>query len=216
MARRAVAALLAALLVTACGSGKAKTQATVASAPATPTTSGPHAPTATHAAKAAVHHHAAKHHAAAKHSHHRKSAASTKPKTTTTHTTAASTTPTTSTPQATSSITFDLLGRSGDATSSVCGAPRHYHTYRTGETLGITGRVKPIPSSIWKVKVKIEVCSGALFTEFVKLEPAVDKHRGTFTGSFPAPAAGFYRARAELYVNDVRTVDSTDDHFKTH
>ena len=96
----------------------------------------------------------------------------------------------------------------------MCGATRHYRTYRPGETIGFSGHVSPVPSAIWKVKVKIEVCSGATFTDFVKIEPPLNKHRGTFSGSFPAPRAGFYRAKAELYVNDSITTVNTDEHFK--
>jgi hypothetical protein len=212
----AVAALLPILLVTGGGSGKPTPGATAASTPETTSTSTPQARAPKHRAKAAARHHAARHRVAARRGHHQRHTTSTTPRTSTAP---ASATHTSSTPQpatVTSSISFDLLGRSGDTTSRVCGAPRHYHTYSTGETLGISGRVSPIPSAIWKVKVKIETCSGAAFTDFVKIEPTLNKHRGTFSGSFPAPAAGFYRARAELYVNDVRTVDSTDEHFKTH
>ena len=90
----------------------------------------------------------------------------------------------------------------------------NYRTYRPGETIGFSGHVSPVPSAIWKVKVKIEVCNGATFTDFVKIEPPLNKHRGTFSGSFPAPRAGFYRAKAELYVNDSITTVNTDEHFK--
>jgi hypothetical protein len=225
MVRRVVRALVAAValspivLVAGCGSGKPKPKAPIASTPATTSTGTTPARSAKPHAKAAPRHHHAHHAVAAEHTHHANKASSTKTRSTATNATptTASTT-TTSAPQSTStpsSITFDLLGRSGDATSSVCGAPRHYHTYQPGETLGISGRVRPIPSARWKVKVKVEVCSGATFTDLVKIEATINKHTGTFTGSFPAPAAGFYRARAELYINDVRTVDSTDEHFET-
>jgi hypothetical protein len=96
----------------------------------------------------------------------------------------------------------------------VCGAPRHYRTYGARETIGFSGTISPIPSAIWKVKVKVEICTGAVFADFVKIDATLDKHHGTFSGSFPAPAAGFYRARAELYVNDSITAESTDEHFK--
>jgi hypothetical protein len=207
----AALALVPILLLTTSGAGKPKPSATIASTPSTTSTPTPSAPVAKHRAKAPAHHRAARHPTAVKHPHHQAKPTSTK---TTTHTTAARSSSTPKSTPASSTISFDLLGRSGDATSGVCGAHRHYRTYQPGEVIGFSGRVKPIPSAIWKVKVKIEVCRGGVFTDYVKLEPVTNKHGGTFSGSLPAPAAGFYRARAELYVNDIIVTKNSDEHFE--
>ena len=211
----AVLALIPVLLLTTSGAGKARPRAAIAPAPVTtaaPPASLPAA--AKRRAKRAVRHARARHPAAAPHPHHHSTGAPAKSQApvSTTRATSAGTTP--QPLSAASAISFDLLGRSGDATSGVCGATRHYRTYGRGELIGLSGRVSPVPSAIWKVKVKVEVCAGASFSDLAKIEPTLDKHQGTFTGSFPAPAPGFYRARAELYVNDSITTKSTDEHFK--
>jgi len=82
--------------------------------------------------------------------------------------------------------------------------------------VGFSGTVQPIPSGTWKVKLSIKVCSGGGFSDFTKIDVQRDKHRGTFSGSFPAPAAGRYSVRAELYVNGSVSAKSDKRHFATH
>jgi hypothetical protein len=89
----------------------------------------------------------------------------------------------------------------------------HYRAYAAGTTISYSGTVAPIPSGHWKVKIKIKVCSGGAFVDLVKIEATRDRHTGAFAGSFRAPAAGDYEARAELYVADTRTATSDKVHF---
>ena len=210
----AVLALIPVLVLMSSGAGKARPRAAIAAAPVTASAPAASLPAAKRRAKRAVRHARARHPAAAPHPHHHSTGTRAKSQTpvSTTRATSAGTTP--QPLSAASAISFDLLGRSGDATSGVCGATRHYRTYGRGELIGLSGRVSPVPSAIWKVKVKVEVCAGASFSDLAKIEATLDKHNGSFSGSFPAPAPGFYRARAELYVNDSITTKSTDEHFK--
>jgi hypothetical protein len=102
-----------------------------------------------------------------------------------------------------------------NASLTACGVVHHYRAYAAGTTVSYSGTVTPVPSGHWKVKLKIKVCSGGAFVDLIKVEATRDKHTGAFAGSFPAPAAGDYEARAELYVADVRTARSDKVHFMT-
>lgn len=115
-------------------------------------------------------------------------------------------------PTGSASISLRLHG-GGSATISACGVTHHYRTYAVGATVSFSGKVSPRPSGTWKVKVKIKVCTGGAFQDFTKIDAQRDKHHGTFSGTFPAPAAGLYAARAELYVNDSVVADSDKRHF---
>jgi hypothetical protein len=89
----------------------------------------------------------------------------------------------------------------------------HYRVYAAGATISYSGAVRPVPSEHWKIKLKLKVCSGGVFVDLVKVQAIRDKHTGAFHGSFPAPAAGDYEARAELYVTDRRVARSDKRHF---
>ncbi|MHB8659770.1 MAG: hypothetical protein ACYC91_17845 [Solirubrobacteraceae bacterium] len=119
-----------------------------------------------------------------------------------------------SAPSAAGPISLVLHG-GGDATSTACGATHHYRTYAIGAQVRFSGTVQPIPSGTWKVKLSIKVCAGGGFSDFTKIDVQRDKHRGTFSGSFPAPAAGRYSVRAELYVNGSVSAKSNKRHFET-
>lgn len=109
-------------------------------------------------------------------------------------------------------VTLVLHG-GGNAAIPACGAEHHYRTYARGTPVVFSGTVRPVPSGTWKVKLKIKVCSGGSFGDFVKIDATRDKHHGTFTGSFPAPATGLYEARAELYLGDSDVAKSDKRHF---
>jgi hypothetical protein len=120
--------------------------------------------------------------------------------------------PVTADPTVTASLTLTLRGGS-NASLTACGRLHHYRVYEAGTTIRYSGTVTPVPSGHWKVKLKIKVCTGGVFVDMVKVQAIRDKHTGAFAGSFPAPAAGDYEARAELYVADVRAARSRKSHF---
>lgn len=122
----------------------------------------------------------------------------------------ASTAPTARTP----AVTL-LLHRGANVNIGACGAEHHYRAYAVGVTVRYSGAVSPIPSGRWKVKLKIKVCTGGTFTDVGKIEALRDKHTGSFSGSFLAPAAGAYEARALLYVNGSESSKSRKRHFVT-
>jgi hypothetical protein len=85
-----------------------------------------------------------------------------------------------------------------------------------GVPIVFSGTVTPVPSARWKVKIKVKVCRGGGFVDFTKLDVAVDKHHGRFSGTLAAFPAGAYDARAELYIGGVQSVRSAKRHFSTH
>lgn len=115
-------------------------------------------------------------------------------------------------PSRSTTVTLVLHGGS-NATSSACGAQHHYRVYAAGTTIAFSGSVTPIPTGHWKVKLKLKVCRGAAFVELTKLDSTRNRHTGAFTGSFPAPPAGSYEARAELYVDSVQETKGDKRHF---
>lgn len=120
------------------------------------------------------------------------------------------------TPQPAAPATVVLIVHGGGtAEMSACGSRHHYRTYASGATVVYSGTVHPIPSGIWKVKLKIKVCSGGAFQYFTKLVAVRDKHFGTFRGTFPAPAAGIYELRATFYVHDAPVAKSNKRHILT-
>lgn len=96
-----------------------------------------------------------------------------------------------------------------------CGGEHHYRAYAAGATVRYSGTVSPIPTGRWKVKLKIKVCTGGTFTDAGKIEAMRDEHTGAFTGSFQAPGAGAYEARALLYLNGSENAKSRKRHFLT-
>jgi len=117
---------------------------------------------------------------------------------------------------ASTSTTVTLRLHGGSSLSmTACGAEHHYWAYAVGAIVRYTGVVSPIPSGRWKVKLKIKVCTGATFREVGKIEALRDKHTGAYMGSFQAPAAGVYEARATLYLNGSENAKSRKRHFVT-
>ena len=133
-----------------------------------------------------------------------------------TKTASTSTTTSSTTPQRAAVYTVTLLLHGGgNGEFQACGAQHHFRTYPTGSRIVFSGTVSPLPSVSWKVKLKIKVCSHGTFVDFVKLDSSRNKHTGSFGGTFAAPAPGDYEARAELYLNDVKTARSDNPHFAT-
>ena len=108
-----------------------------------------------------------------------------------------------------------LLHDGSNVSIAACGAEHHYRAYAVGATVKYSGAVSPIPSGRWKVKLKIKVCTGGRFTDVGKIEALRNKHTGAYSGSFQAPAAGIYEARATLYLNGAESAKSRKRHFVT-
>lgn len=111
-------------------------------------------------------------------------------------------------------MTLALHG-GGSTILSACGAQHHYRVYPAGTPIVFSGTVSPIPSGRWKVKLKIKVCQGSDFVKLTKVDASENESTGSFTGSFPAPAAGVYEARAELYFGTTEGARSDKRHFTT-
>jgi hypothetical protein len=90
-----------------------------------------------------------------------------------------------------------LVGGTSVGGVRACGIVHHYRAYSSGSRISFRGVVVPADSGALKVKVKLKVCTAGTF------EPAGDaatvhEKTGSFRGSFPAPIAGYYFARAEV------------------
>lgn len=158
---------------------------------------------------------------AAKHSHAR-SPRSSHRVATTTHTSPSPTTTTSTTTQTTptpsagpASVTFDLHG-GGNTSKVACGDLHHFRTYAAGSSLSFTGRVQPVPSGHWTVKLHIKICQGGSYQDFSKVDAHINSHTGAFHGSFSAPSSGLYEVRAVLYLGTAESTESDKVHLKTH
>ena len=109
---------------------------------------------------------------------------------------------------------LDLSG--GSSTTAVaCGLKHHQRVYPSGSSIKFSGAVKPIPNTQWKVKIKIKVCQNGTYVDYSKFQVPVNKRRGTFKGTFPAPPAGhYYEVTSRLYVTDVEVAKSLEIHFQ--
>lgn len=119
------------------------------------------------------------------------------------------------TPPAPAAETVNLdLHRGTSSTATACGLQHHQRIYSSGSTIHFSGSVKPVPNAQWKLKIKIKVCQNGTYVDLSKFQVPVDKHTGTFAGSFPAPPAGFYEVTARLYITDVEVAKSVERHFQ--
>lgn len=123
-------------------------------------------------------------------------------------------TPSTSTRPAAFVVTL-LLHGGGRATISACGSSHRYRTYPTGSSISFSGKVTPVPSGHWKVKLHLKACRGGSFTDFAKLDSRRDKHTGAFSGTFSAPAPGRYSVHAVLYLGGSPSTKSLGHHLAT-
>lgn len=110
-------------------------------------------------------------------------------------------------------VSLELHGGTS-STVTACGLQHHQRRYPGGSTIKFSGSVKPIPNAQWKVKIKIKACQGGAYVDVSKFQVPVNKHTGTFAGTFSAPPAGFYEATARLYITDVEVAKSVERHFQ--
>jgi hypothetical protein len=93
-----------------------------------------------------------------------------------------------------------------------CGVVHHYKAYGSGGTITFRGLVSPGGTADVKVKVKLKVCTAGIFQPSGDVITAV--HKGAYRGSFPAPTAGNYFARAEVTRAGVRLARSEKRYFE--
>lgn len=92
-------------------------------------------------------------------------------------------------------ISLALVGAGRRVSVNACGSPRHYLEYPGGGTIAFRGTV--LPAGGWSVKLKLKACFGGAFRSAGDVAARV-AGGGRYTGTFPAPIAGSYFARAEL------------------
>jgi hypothetical protein len=109
------------------------------------------------------------------------------------------------------SVSLTLVGASGGGEAAVCGGTRTYAIYPAGGTIRFRGAISN--AGAWKVKVKLKACRADAFQpagEAAAMLPS----KTSYTGSFPAPIAGHYVARAELEQGGVRIARSGKAYFE--
>jgi hypothetical protein len=112
-------------------------------------------------------------------------------------------------PAATVSLIF-VDGKAGSG-ALACGATRNYVTYPAGGTIRFRGTVSP--AGAWEVKLKLKACQAGAFQPAGEA-PATLPSKTTYTGSFPAPIAGYYFARAEVKENGTLVARSEKAYFE--
>jgi hypothetical protein len=94
-----------------------------------------------------------------------------------------------------------------------CGIVHHYKAYGSGSTITFRGGVSPAATAGVKVKVKLKVCTAGIFQPSGDVIARVHGS-GAYKGSFPAPTAGDYFARAEVTRAGVRLARSEKRYFE--
>lgn len=110
-------------------------------------------------------------------------------------------------------VGLNLKGGQGQLQASSCGVPHHYTAYRASTTIRFGGNVTAPPSGSWKVKVKLKSCLGSRFEDAGQVGIHV-RRDDTFKGSFRAPVAGDYFARASVNVRGRRIARSSKQFFR--
>ncbi|HEX8977344.1 MAG TPA: hypothetical protein VF781_12585 [Solirubrobacteraceae bacterium] len=110
-------------------------------------------------------------------------------------------------------ISLELVGAGPRVSVSDCGSTRHYLAYPAGGTIAFHGTV--VPAGSWSVKLKLKACSGGTFQSAGDVGARVAAN-GSYAGTFPAPIAGTYFARAELKHAGAQVSRSTKVYFEVH
>jgi hypothetical protein len=111
------------------------------------------------------------------------------------------------------SVSLALIGSSRGGDAMVCGASRHYAVYPAGSTIHFQGTISK--AAAWKVKVKLKACRAGAFQAAGEASTTLPS-KTTYTGSFAAPIAGYYFARADLEQGGVRVGRSDKAYFEIH
>jgi len=92
-------------------------------------------------------------------------------------------------------ISLEVVSAGQRVSVSACGSTRHYLAYPAVGTIAFRGTV--LPAGSWSVKLKLKACFGGAFQSAGGVAAKV-AGGGSYAGTFPAPIAGTYFARAEL------------------
>lgn len=108
-------------------------------------------------------------------------------------------------------VSLDLVGGEDGSALFACGVTHHYTAYRGGMTIGFRGAVTS--AGRWTIKLKLEACTAGAF------RPAGDVRAklptsNSYKGSFPAPIAGQYFARAQLELSGALVARSDKHYFE--
>jgi hypothetical protein len=95
-------------------------------------------------------------------------------------------------------VSFELLGGSSGS-AGACGGAHHYAVYQAGSAIRFQGNVGGSGSSA--VKVRLKACVAGAFRPSGDAAGHVGAGGG-YVGSFSAPIAGYYFARAEVRQSD--------------
>lgn len=108
-------------------------------------------------------------------------------------------------------VSLDLLGGRSVSAVSACGIVHHYTAYGTAGAIKFRGLISPAGTA--KVKIKLKVCTAGAFQNSGQAT-ATDHASGVYKGSFPAPIAGYYFARAEVKRGGVLVTRSEKRYFE--
>ncbi|MCA1690322.1 MAG: hypothetical protein LC720_07820, partial [Actinobacteria bacterium] len=96
---------------------------------------------------------------------------------------------------------------------TACGTSHLSARYAAGATIHFAGTLAPIPTGRYKVRVKVKVCRGGVFSPVAEVRAVVRKREGTFTGILPKLPAGDYFARATVLAGARRLARGEKRHF---
>jgi hypothetical protein len=108
-------------------------------------------------------------------------------------------------------ITLALVGATRGSAALACGATHNYTTYPAGGTIRFRGTIST--AGTWSVKVKLKACQANAFQSSGEASATLPS-KTSYAGSFPAPIAGYYFARADLKQNGALVGHSEKAYFE--
>lgn len=108
-------------------------------------------------------------------------------------------------------ISLVLVGQRKTGEAPACGATRSYAIYPAGSTIHFQGTISK--AAAWKVKVKLKACRAGAFQPAGEAAATLPSQT-SYVGSFPAPIAGYYVARADLEAGGARFARSDKAYFE--
>lgn len=108
-------------------------------------------------------------------------------------------------------VSFQLESGSKGGVATACGNTHHYQAYATQDTIAFRGTISP--PGHWSVAVKLKACYGGAFRSAGDISAKLGSG-GSYSGSFPAPIAGNYYARAELLQGGAQVTRSAKRYFE--